>query len=420
MKSPALAPILAAIVLPLLCFPLHAQTGLELHFPLDGDPSPGQVYGNAAAVSYVTGAADDALGALKGQAVTFGEGAVIAHNFDLHGSVYPQITITAWLKLDSPETVRRDFFGIGNGQPALIVENGNRVSFKTGRNTTRSNASLPVGEWVMVAAVVDYVARTARIHVGDDVVETTGIEGDTSRIQFPTYPDPEDSAAPRRHYVFIGAHDFGFGRPARDLAIDDVRIYSRALTPEQVQQLRDLQSARPVEVSGGGGDQPDAGRIGEQPPPLDPQDGWTGWREIPGDQFQCDRLPGDQFSCDPLSREELDIRVIPGDQFNARTIPGDQFSCRSLPGDQFACAPTPASTDLRIIPGDQFNPRLLPGDQFECQALPGDQFACISLLTTDIDVRLIPGDQFDPGLIPGDQFQCQRIPGDQFACAESR
>jgi hypothetical protein len=224
-----------------LSLPAAAQE-LLLHFPLDGSPA---VQGSAAGDSrlYVldAGPAPATVPGKVGNALYFSGNAAIAMPFALDHAVHPQVTVTAWVKVDAQSTGERTVFSAGNGNVPKLSVYGDRANFVSARGSQMFDAAMPRDEWVFVAGVIDVAGARIVTHQGDAHRVKEGVN--VGNLYGPSgYRNPEDSSVPFGPYVFIGSHGFGQWR-ANKMAIDDVRVYASALTAEQVAAIREAGAA---------------------------------------------------------------------------------------------------------------------------------------------------------------------------------
>ena len=233
-----------------------------------------------------------------GQAISLNGQAAVVAPVDLHPDACPQVTITAWVKVEDVSIGGYQYILSrgGNGGQGLLHHSSHMQASAGGMNAIQKGV-VRSGQWVFVAGVFDNKNKTISVHVRNRSQERALAKNGV----FADKPD-----------IWIGAkNDLQFSAPS-PMVIDDVRIYGRILSAEEITQVQ------------------------------------AGTR-IPGDQFDLPTaIPGDQFDSPT---------AIPGDQFDLPTaIPGDQFdSPTAIPGDQFD-SPT-------AIPGDQFDqPTQIPGD----------------------------------------------------------
>ncbi len=112
----------------------------------------------------------------------------------------------------------------GDGTAGDIFAGGRSTETEPQKNLT-DNSSLTVGEWVHVAGVIDFAAKTIRIHKNGQQTATAS----APFVQTRTPNTVSTSAA-------IGAQDAG-GSNFFHGDMDDVRIYCRALSVQEIQDL---------------------------------------------------------------------------------------------------------------------------------------------------------------------------------------
>lgn len=215
----------------------HAQQ-LLLHFPLDGSPQAfGQGAGDSKVYVAAGGAAPVTVPGRHGQALRFDGTASIAMPFSLDAQAYPAVTVTAWVKAHPDSTGERTVFSAGNGNVPRLSVYGDRARFVAARSSLGFSSGMTRDEWVFVAGVVDVASARLAVHQGDGRQDRAAIN--TENLYPPSnYRNPDDPSLPATRYVFVGSHDFKQW-PARQMAIDDVRVYAGALTAEQLNGIRD-------------------------------------------------------------------------------------------------------------------------------------------------------------------------------------
>lgn len=189
-----------------------------------------------------------------GQAISFDERAVVALPFDADPRRHPQLSVSLWLKIDTnaagaPWIFRTD----GRNLPAMRLRNryltvGIRAADGTGN--LEAPAQLPIDQWVHVVKVWDYdaSARSVRIHVGGEEFVFSDLEMDVAGgdvlPQSPISAPGSAATAEKQRYVFIGASNFKtYNNAARGVSIDDVRIFTRALSTDEVTALASNEAA---------------------------------------------------------------------------------------------------------------------------------------------------------------------------------
>ena len=226
--------------------PAHAEL---LYLPFDGDASPGRIYqgdrctpvdgGEAATpcVKYVAGK--------FGRALEVGNAAVVAVPLDLDPHKIPRITVTAWIRLPrSYGSFSGIIFSDGPDGLPVLQTSGGSVLMRGGRSKTRHPdrlGKLPLEEWVLVAGVWDYRARTMRVHEGNVYQTFTDLNMDLDpkrrhvRADTRTWKGPGGATG---KYVFVGSMDFlSFALPAKRMQIDDVRVFPRALSVKEIAEI---------------------------------------------------------------------------------------------------------------------------------------------------------------------------------------
>ena len=156
------------------------------------------------------------------------------------------ITIDAWVKPSSfpntgPAVVRKDSNGAGTTQYSLNVGDGVSVGVvhcNIGGTASATGGSVPLNQWSHVACTYD--RQTIRVYVNGDEVAST--------------PDTQAIPASAQNLA-IGKED-GFTDRNFDGLIDEVEIFSRALTAAEIAAIADAGNAGkckpaiPVSISG--------------------------------------------------------------------------------------------------------------------------------------------------------------------------
>lgn len=215
-----------------------AGQDLLLHFPLDGTPAvAGSAAGDSRLYLFDGGPAPTTVPGRIGSALHFTGKAAIAMPFKLDAVTYPQVTVTAWVRLDPDSTGDRTVFSAGNGNVPKLMVNGDRNNITAARGSLLAVTRMPKGEWVFVAGVVDVGAARLENVQGEATLTSEGIN--VGNLYPPSsYRNPDDPSLPAVPYVFVGSHGFGQWR-AKGMAIDDVRVYAGALTGAQVAAVRE-------------------------------------------------------------------------------------------------------------------------------------------------------------------------------------
>ncbi len=196
-----------------------AGGGLIAAYALDGDARDGSGnnrHGTAQGVK----ATSDRFGRVGG-AMQFDGRSYIELPIDINPAIYPRLTFTAWVRADEINPIRQvmshddggydrslgiDYRGGGAGW-SLFTGSGGVLGFKP----------VDKGRWTFVAGVWDQPARKARLHVDAAVYEKSGESGGSG------------------HKLNLGRNP-GYGEYFVG-AIDDVRIYDRALDAREIAAL---------------------------------------------------------------------------------------------------------------------------------------------------------------------------------------
>jgi hypothetical protein len=225
---------------------------LIAHFPLDGSPSntvgeDGQIYAER-------GAPPQTVPGKFGQAYLFEQRSVIAAPVDIDFVSYPQLTITAWVKLYGEDG---DGYIVSTGPsssaPGLRLSNERVRGESAGkRPVLYEGDKVGADSWRFIAGVWNYESHTVRLFNGAlaetfpnpdlDVVK----QKERKRNQ-PLATLPGDDEAEPQRYIYIGALNFKGGWFAEDVAIDDVRIYAGDMDDNAIASIRD---GGPLRVAG--------------------------------------------------------------------------------------------------------------------------------------------------------------------------
>lgn len=215
---------------------------LLIHLPLDGSLQNTGAAGGQATLHVKAGEASPTSVAGKvGGALHFTGGAALALPFNLSPEDYPQVTITAWVKLDPGYKGEHVVVSSGNGNGPRLTVFGGKVLLTAARSTAIFAQAMPKGEWVFVAGVADITDAQARVYQGEGQLVKESIK--TAKLYPPTaYKDPDNPDAEKTPYLFVGSNGFSQW-PAKDMSIDDVRVYAGALSKEQIDGLRSASAA---------------------------------------------------------------------------------------------------------------------------------------------------------------------------------
>ncbi|MBI4289518.1 MAG: carboxypeptidase regulatory-like domain-containing protein, partial [Chloroflexi bacterium] len=203
-----------------------ATPGLVAYYPLDGDArdySGNDYHGMNSGGVFVPGR--------KGQALKLdGVNNYVSAPVNINPDVMPQMTMAAWVQASKSTGTIISHDDGGFDRTMDIDDRGGGLGWSafTGSGVL-GYRPVTVGDWVFVAAVYDQNARKVTLYVNDSVYEKAGTVGSGWK------------------YINIGRNpSFGGYFPG---AIDEVRIYSYALSAGEIASLRS--AAGPVPVPGG-------------------------------------------------------------------------------------------------------------------------------------------------------------------------
>ncbi|MBN1191089.1 MAG: hypothetical protein JXA46_15135 [Dehalococcoidales bacterium] len=195
-----------------------STSGLVAYYPFNGDEkdySGNSYHGTNKGAAFIEG--------FSGQALSFdGKDDYVSAPVNINPGVMPQMTMTAWVraKNDSPS---RQVISHDNGSYDRSIGidyrgGGTGWSCFSGSGSVLGYEKVVLGEWVFIATVYDQTAAKVRLYVNEATHEETGTLGSGW------------------DYINIGRNP-SFGEYfAGD--IDDVRIYDRALSADEVDSIR--------------------------------------------------------------------------------------------------------------------------------------------------------------------------------------
>jgi hypothetical protein len=210
--------------------PSSQDAGLILYMPFNGDASDqsgNQFNGSITGATFTSdryGQPSSALAFDGNDVVTVPHSPVL--NFDGASG----FTVAAWIKLSGTQD---DYAGIVAKGPTstsypgymLVMRQNSRLGSaigEPGELVVTGNRSLNDGQWHFVAVVQEYAGQTSTLYV-DGVADAS--------LGDPSISTVFDNTRP----LFIG-HDRNSSRWFRGY-IDDVRIYDRSLSPEEINVL---------------------------------------------------------------------------------------------------------------------------------------------------------------------------------------
>ncbi|MDA0338625.1 MAG: choice-of-anchor D domain-containing protein, partial [Proteobacteria bacterium] len=208
--------------------------------PAGGSKAAGFYDGEVAtgSVSYISGPFGKALDLTGGDNAVQVKNSTILRSFEFGDHTPADSTIAFWVKgwpgsAGVYGLVTRGFTRGGNHGLGVGVNNSPaNASFKYGTTTINGTAgTLGDASWHHLAAVVDTAAGKSMLYVDGNLVNSGSIGAGT-------YYERDDNSDTR--YIVFGADQMNTGDAISNFArlpLDEVRIYTRALTQAQVQEL---------------------------------------------------------------------------------------------------------------------------------------------------------------------------------------
>lgn len=214
-----------------------------------------------------------------GPAAYFSGAATYAIPYELDLTRNPAVTITAWVRQDRDTNDTRAIFSRDSGVTLSI--DGGRLAMRSGGRGVQFDQKLPKDEWVFVAGVTDTAAGWLRMHQNEAKYMLQSSKTSTKAQRLLTHPVNIDAA--KQPYVFVGAAGFNnWSKAARAVAMQDIRVFTRALSDKEINAIR-VSGAPDIESSDGsssrivgrGPDEVETPRIGvpSGAPDLEPVEG---------------------------------------------------------------------------------------------------------------------------------------------------
>jgi len=318
----------------------QSEQGLVAYYPFTGDARDASGSGNDGVVNGAT-LIEDRFGNPESAYYFDGEddNIVVENSPSLNMAVNHQITISAWVR---PEDLEADRFShvvrkasgrSGAGFLFAFQNRGRELSLGINNsagqesNTTIDPNYFTDDAWHFIAGTFD--GQAFRIYVDGRLI---GTELLNQRIN----PNGEDP-------MFIGSYWRGQFFQG---GIDDLRLYNRALTTSELEQL--FEQERPAEVSDAG----NGARVLPPPPPPSQQPAAPAQApELPSD----DLTPIDDFTADVTDdvTDEVTDDVpndVPEDSTPVLTPPPMPQPIAPAPATPAPPSDAPADTDAPVIP----------------------------------------------------------------------
>ena len=219
--------------------PGSLANGLIAYWPMDNSANDMSGNGNNGTLNNVTSVADrfgNANSAYHFNGTSSYISVPDAPSLRLNGTDF---TLTAWVKLDgywntngNSDILCKRVPGMANGGWGMSI-GSNNVFYGPGGGSTNAMASTTIntGTWYMATSVYSSATQQLSIYVNGTLVNTTsGILSPNSAISALLYIGSDDQVPGNSGYFFDGS-------------MDDVRIYGRAISSTEVQQLYAITAA---------------------------------------------------------------------------------------------------------------------------------------------------------------------------------
>ena len=216
----------AALAFLFATMPALAQAQCDAWFPFDGnlsDASGNGYDGTMIGKGGVPALAQFSTGVV-GQALQVDGRSAMRAYIDLNPDACPQVTITAWIRVESNDVNSSQFListGAGNG-PGLRSSGTIAVLTGNGNGLMQRDALRDGRAWFFFAGVYDYAANTYRFHWRDRIVE-----GQLAESRRP----PDDA-------LWVGAFNDQLHHAFKNAYVDELRITGRTLTPGELARMR--------------------------------------------------------------------------------------------------------------------------------------------------------------------------------------
>lgn len=217
---------IALLALLVIAAQASAQDRCNAHFTFDGNvrDSGGNAHhglvimagGGTGKATYVEGK--------SGQALLLDGTSAVRASVDLDQEACPQVTVTAWIKIGQTlPTGRGRLISTGSGHgPGLTAAGESLILNGTANGIYARKAIRANSDWMFIAGVFDYTNGLYRLQWRNRS-ESKPIGSNPRR--------PDDA-------LWIGAFNDGMSEAASGIAIDDVRVYGKALTENELAEIQ--------------------------------------------------------------------------------------------------------------------------------------------------------------------------------------
>ncbi|MFW2403918.1 MAG: LamG-like jellyroll fold domain-containing protein [Gammaproteobacteria bacterium] len=226
-----------------------AGRSCDAHYPMDGglNDVSGNGY-NGVAIDTDGNPANGEPNFVQGKhglAMQLDGASAMVSPLDLHFSLCPRVTITAWVYFEDEPTNSRTIMSTGYGAGPRFDAGGSTLHARGGSKSVRQKNFFAQGEWAFVVGQWDYPAGIHRIITPNGTIEAP--LGDYARPPQPGF--------------WLGAYAYNQSMlsPAHNMRIDDVRVYGQILDEQAIAAVATNAPTNKYALPGGtwGGGQPD-------------------------------------------------------------------------------------------------------------------------------------------------------------------
>lgn len=218
----------ALIVVTTFCWPIAslAQSRCDAYFPLDGnlgDSSGSGIAGQMIGKGGVL-ATPQFVDGKSGQALKLDGTSAMRALVDLHFDACPQVTLTAWVMIDGrlPGSSQNIVSTGGGSGPGFRMSGSNLILNGTNNGLMKSGVMRENAGWMFIAGVYDYGSGSYTLHW-----RNRKLEGVLTEYRRP----PEDA-------LWIGALNDSLSGAAKNMVVDELRVYGRTLTDDELHALQ--------------------------------------------------------------------------------------------------------------------------------------------------------------------------------------
>jgi len=288
-----------------LCASPSVAAECSAHFPFDGSLTDIVGSRNGQLITAEGGAGTrEFVDGHNGRALQLGRGTAMRAFIDLHPQNCPQLTIAAWVRVDTTDESTRLLVSTGQVRsPGLRITTGSDLRLNgSPYGLWETDVFRNQGGWTFIAGVYDFEQGTYTLHWRG---RSSGPQelGDS-------YLEPDEA-------IWVGALNDDLKHPANGVAIDELQVFPRALDAGQLAELRQT-SRKPPRIA-------DATSDDRSTAPADGGNSWQGSICSSHDECGSGEYCGQDDRCHP-------------DQ-HAPKAPGPEFGTGGAMGGDLATGP---------------------------------------------------------------------------------